>query len=63
MTKKMPQQWNGGGGSPIYFLGIIGAIFYYFQNANDFGMYVMGFLKALVWPAVIVYRLLESFAS
>jgi len=43
----------------IYFLGFIGALVYYIQHASSFGIGVLGFLKALVWPAMIVYKLLE----
>ena len=43
----------------IYFLGFIGALVYYIQHASSFGVGVLGFLKALVWPAMIVYKLLE----
>ena len=51
------------GGSGIagaaYFMGFIAAVVYYIQNAASFGMGVLGFLKALVWPAFLVYNLLE----
>jgi len=43
-----------GGG---WFLGFLGAVIYYFQTATSFGMGVLGFLKALVWPAFLVYHL------
>jgi len=42
-----------------YFMGFIGAAVYYIQNAASFGIGVLGFLKALVWPAFLVYNLLE----
>lgn len=45
------------GGSWVYFVGFIGAIIYFFGQANGFGEYVVGFLKALVWPAYLVYHL------
>ncbi len=48
---------NGGGFA--YCLGIIGAVVYFFQQANGFGEYVVGFLKALVWPAYAVYHLFK----
>jgi hypothetical protein len=43
----------------VYFMGFIAAIIYFIQNAVSFGTGVLGFLKALVWPAVLVYNLLE----
>lgn len=45
-----------GGG---YGLGFIGALVYYIQHAATFGAGVIGFLKALVWPAFLVYKLME----
>ena len=48
--------WGCGGG--IYGLGFIGAVIYYIQNATGFWNGVLGVLKALVWPAFFVYKLL-----
>ncbi len=42
----------------IYVLGFIGAAVYYISNATGFGMGVIGFLKAIVWPAFLVHELL-----
>tara|TARA_Y100000310_G_scaffold342852_1_gene447883 strand:+ start:5760 stop:5978 length:219 start_codon:yes stop_codon:yes gene_type:complete len=42
-----------------YFLGFIGAVIYYISTADSFWMGVLGFLKALVWPAVLVFELLK----
>jgi len=50
---------NHAGAGAVYGLGLIGAIVYYFQHAATFGEGVLGFLKALVWPAVLIYKLLE----
>ena len=43
----------------IYGLAFIGAAVYYIQHAATFWEGVLGFLKALVWPAMLVYKLLE----
>jgi len=43
----------------IYGLGFIGAVIYYIQTATSFWMGVLGILKALVWPAFLVYELLK----
>ncbi|MCL5970899.1 MAG: hypothetical protein M1450_05385 [Patescibacteria group bacterium] len=51
----------GGISSAVYGLGFIGSIIYFYQHATDFGMFVMGFLKSLVWPAILVYKALEAF--
>jgi len=47
----------GGSGGAVYGLGLIGALVYYLQSAATFGEGVMGVLKAIVWPGVLVYRL------
>jgi hypothetical protein len=53
--------WHGGC-SGIYGLGFIGALIYYIQTATSFWMGVLGVLKALVWPALIVFELLKHLA-
>ncbi|ELR72019.1 hypothetical protein C900_02014 [Fulvivirga imtechensis AK7] len=40
----------------IYFLGMIGAAFYFVGHASGFWMSVLGLLKAIVWPAFLVYE-------
>ncbi len=47
------------GGNWLWFVGFIGAVVYYWQSAAGFGEYVVGFLKALVWPAYMVYDLFK----
>lgn len=42
----------------IYGLGLIGAAVYYISHAAGFWMGVLGFLKAIVWPAFMVYEVL-----
>jgi len=48
-----------GGGGAIYGLGLIGAVVYYISTATGFWMGVLGVLKALVWPAFLVYGVLK----
>jgi len=50
---------HSAGGGGIYGLGFIGAAVYYIGNAATFGAGVVGFLKAIVWPAFLVYGLME----
>ena len=47
-----------GSSSAVYGLGFVGALIYFIQHAANFGEGVLGFLKALVWPAFVVYKLL-----
>jgi hypothetical protein len=51
---------NASGGT-VYGLGLIGAAVYYISNATGFWMGVLGFLKAIVWPALLVYEALKHF--
>ena len=44
----------------VYGLGFIGSAIYYISNASGFWMGVLGILKALVWPAFLVYELLKN---
>ena len=46
-------------GGFAYFLGIIGAAVYYISVASGFWAGVLGFLKALVWPAFLVFEMLK----
>lgn len=56
--KKMAKM---GASSSVYGVGLIGALFYFIGHSTTFGMGVMGFLKAIVWPALLVYKLLGFF--
>jgi hypothetical protein len=46
--------------SAIYGLGLIGAAVYYISAATGFWMGLLGVLKALVWPAFLVYEALKA---
>ena len=50
---------NAGCGGCAYGLGVIGAAIYYIGMASGFWMGVLGILKALVWPAMLVFELLR----
>lgn len=56
--KKWHHHAGNGGGGAVYGLGFIGAAVYYISHATGFWMGVLGFLKAIVWPAILVYQLL-----
>jgi len=62
MVKKW-KHWKGNkmvchGSGGVYFLGFIGAAVYYIQAATGFWNGVLGVLKAIVWPAFLIYKLL-----
>lgn len=50
---------NGAGSSAVYGLGLVGALVYFLQHATTFGSVVIGILKAIVWPAIVIYKLFE----
>jgi hypothetical protein len=55
------------GGAPVgasggaYGLGVIGAAVYFIQHATTFWSGALGILKAIVWPAFLVYQALNFF--
>jgi len=49
-----------GGASAVYGLGLIGAAIYFISHATTFWAGVLGFLKALVWPAFLVYYAFQA---
>jgi hypothetical protein len=50
---------NNGVSGGVYGLAFIGAVVYYFSHADSFWNGVLGFLKAMVWPAMLVYKAME----
>jgi hypothetical protein len=48
-----------GSGGAVYGLGFIGAAVYYLYNATGFWIGVWGLIKALVWPAFMVYEIMK----
>lgn len=45
--------------SVVYGMGFLGALTYYIVHATTFWEGVFGVFKALIWPAMLVYKLLE----
>ncbi len=43
----------------VYGLGFIGAVIYYITTAVSFWGGVFGVVKAIVWPAFMVYELMK----
>ena len=57
--KRNRNRYNSGGGGAVYGLGMIGAVVYYVATASGFWVGVLGVLKAIVWPAFLVYELMK----
>lgn len=47
----------------VYGVGLIGAAIYYISTATGFWVGVLGVLKALVWPAFLVFEALKSLGA
>jgi hypothetical protein len=47
-----------GGNGAIYGLGMIGALFYFIHQATSFWGGVAGVVKAVFWPAIVLYKVL-----
>ena len=66
MTNGNRKAWGNrgaGGGNAVYGLGLIGALVYYIQHAHGFWAVLLGILKALVWPAFLIYHVLKFLAA
>ena len=48
-----------GVGGAVYGLGFIGAAIYFVTTAPNFWAALLGVLKAIFWPAFVVYGLLK----
>ena len=68
IEEEATKEWNTRGhyrkyhrgvmGGGIYGLAFVGAAVYFIQHSDTFWMGVLGFLKAIVWPALLIYKIL-----
>lgn len=58
-VKVINKHYGGAGGGAVYGLGLIGALFYFLQNATGFNEIMIGIFKSLAWPAFLIFRVLE----
>ena len=56
--KRKGMNYNGISGG-IYGMAFLGALVYYIQHATSFWTAVLGIFKAIFWPAVLMYKVLE----
>ena len=59
----MKQEHGSSSASAVYGLGFIGAIIYFISTASGFWMILLGLLKAIVWPAILVYEALKQLGA
>jgi len=60
MSKSYHQSGPAGA---VYGLGFIGAAVWFISQATTFWIGVLGFLKAIVWPALLVYEAFKALAG
>lgn len=63
MSGRTGDQATAGGGNAVYGLGLIGALIYFWQQADSFVGYLVAVLKALFWPAFLVYEAFRTLAG
>ncbi|MCR4264160.1 MAG: hypothetical protein NUV98_05595 [Candidatus Roizmanbacteria bacterium] len=49
---------NAGSGA-LYGLGMLGALVYFLQHATSVWGGIVGIFKAIFWPGVVLYKVLE----
>jgi hypothetical protein len=49
----------GAASGGVYSLAFLGALIYYLQHASTFGVGIIGILKAIVWPAFLIYSIMD----
>jgi hypothetical protein len=54
---------DSGTAGAVYGLGFIGAAVWFISQATTLWIGVLGFLKAIVWPALLVYDLFRYLAG
>ncbi|MBN1599166.1 MAG: hypothetical protein JW894_12805 [Bacteroidales bacterium] len=54
---------NNAPAGAVYGLGLIGAAIFYISQATSFWVGVLGILKAIVWPAFLVFEALKALGA
>jgi len=55
-TSKVVKHGSSGG---LWFLGFVGTLVYYLHvHSGTFWLVILAFIKAILWPAFVVYHLL-----
>jgi hypothetical protein len=56
----MSNRAGAAGGGAFYGLGVIGALVYFWQQADGFGEYLLAIIQGLFWPAFMVYEVFQA---
>jgi hypothetical protein len=60
-ARRSRQGGPAAGGGAVYGIGMIGALVYFVKAAESGRDYVLAFPMAVIWPALLVYKMLKSF--
>lgn len=44
----------------VFFLTYIGAVVYFFHQSPDFWGFITALIKAIVWPAFLIYNVFQA---
>jgi len=58
-SQKQKVIYRGGASEAVYGFGLIGAWIYYLTHATTIWLGVLGILKGIAWPAMVVYQLMQ----
>jgi len=47
----------------VMFVGFVGALLYFLRHANDFGDVLLALVKAIFWPGIVVYHVLQTLGA
>lgn len=47
--------------NPIYGIGIFGALYYFYLQNPTFAGFLLAFVKAIFWPAFLVFKIFTNF--
>jgi hypothetical protein len=59
-VRPRPRNASAQCGGAVYGLGLLGALVWFWRQADGVGAHVTSVLKAFVWPAVLVYRAFKA---
>lgn len=58
--QKQKVVYKKGTSEAVYGLGMIGAWVYFISHAATFWMGVLGVVKGIFWPAILIYEVLKT---
>jgi len=63
MSSGRGEAGGAAGWGTVYFLGMIGAGVWFWNEASGFWEHVLALLQALVWPAFMVYEAFRALSG